>query len=127
MESGEFWKFFFAFSWIWIPIAGILAGACTGMFKEWLKFKEKQRQLGNSTQNLEKLVAELRQRDLAMAERIENLEAIVVSQTWDVVQDKTLSPVEKERRVASVAHREMPAPPVPDSHKAEVLARRLKA
>lgn len=123
MEDGEFWKFFFAFSWIWIPIVAILAGT----FTEWLKFKEKQRQLGNSTQNLEKLVAELRQRDLAMAERIENLEAIVVSQTWDVVQDKTLSPVEKERRLASVAHREMPLPPVPDSHKAEVLARRLKA
>ena len=59
--------------------------------------------------------------------RVENLEAIVVSQTWDVVQDKTLSPVEKERRLAAVAHREMPPPPVPDSHKAEVMARRLKA
>ena len=113
----------FGFIWILIPIFGIMAGT----FKEWLKFREKQNQLGNSTQNLEKLVAELRQRDQAMAERIENLEAIVVSQTWDVVQDKTLSPVEKELRLASVAHRELASPPVPDSHKAEVLARRLKA
>lgn len=115
----EFW----AFSWILIPIFGIMAG----MFSEWLKFRQKQNQLGNSTQNLERLVAELRQRDQALVERIENLEAIVVSQTWDVVQDRTLSPVEKERRLAAVAHREMPPPPVPDSHKAEVLARRLKA
>lgn len=112
-----------AFIWILIPIFGILAGT----FKEWLKFREKQNQLGNSTQNLEKLVAELRQRDQALAERVENLEAIVVSQTWDVVQDKTLAPEDRERRLASVAHREMPPPPVPDSHKAEVLARRLKA
>ncbi len=113
----------YAFIWVLIPIFGILAG----MFKEWLKFREKQNQLGNSTENLEKLFSEFRQREKALVDRIENLEAIVVSQTWDVVQDKTLSPVEKEYRLASVAHREMPPPPVPDSHKAEVLARRLKA
>lgn len=113
----------FAFIWVLIPIFGIMAG----MFKEWLKFREKQNQIGNSTQNLEKLVAELRQRDQALAERVENLEAIVVSQTWDVVQDKTLAPEIKEHRLASVAHRELAPPPVPDSHKAEVLARRLKA
>lgn len=109
--------------WVLIPIFGIAAG----MFREWLKFRQKQNQIGNSTQNLEKLVAELRQRDQALAERIENLEAIVVSQTWDVVQDKTLAPEIKEHRLASVAHRELAPPPIPDSHKAEVLARRLKA
>lgn len=112
-----------ALIWVLIPIFGILAGT----FKEWLKFREKQNQLGNSTQNLEKLVADLRQRDRELVERVENLEAIVVSQTWDVVQDKTLTPVEKERRLASVAHRELAPQSVPDSHKAEVLARRLKA
>lgn len=109
--------------WVLIPIFGIAAG----MFREWLKFREKQNQLGNSTQNLEKLVAELRQRDQALAERVENLEAIVVSQTWDVVQDKTLAPEVREHRLASVAHRELAPSPVPDSQKAEVLARRLKA
>jgi hypothetical protein len=30
-------------------------------------------------------------------------------------------------RVASAAHREMAPPPVPDSQKAEVMARRLRA
>jgi hypothetical protein len=109
--------------WVLIPIFGIAAG----MFREWLKFRQKQNKIGDSTQNLEKLVAELRQRDQALAERIENLEAIVVSQTWDVVQDKMLAPEVKEHRLASVAHRELAPPPVPDSHKAEVLARRLKA
>ncbi|MEA2559774.1 MAG: hypothetical protein QOH06_1278 [Acidobacteriota bacterium] len=115
MENFAFWMIF--------PIFGILAG----MFKQWLRFRERQNQLGNSTQNLEKLVAEMRQRDQAMAERIENLEAIVVSQTWDVLQDRTLSPADRERRLVAVAQREMPPPPVLDSHKAEVLARRLKA
>lgn len=115
MEQFAFWMIF--------PIFGMLMG----MFKQWMRFKERQNQLGTSTNNLEKLVAELRERDRVMAERIENLEAIVVSQTWDVVQDKTLSPVEKELRLASAAHRELAPPPVPDSQKAEVLARRLKA
>ena len=109
--------------WVLIPVFGIFAG----MFNEWLKFRAKQNQIGSSTQNLEKLVAELRQRDQALAERVENLEAIVVSQTWDVVQDRTLSLAEKERKLISVAQHEMPSPPVPDSHKAEVMARRLKA
>jgi len=109
--------------WVLIPIFGIAAG----MFREWLKFRQKQNQIGSSTKNLEKLVAELRQRDQALAERIENLEAIVVSQTWNVVQDKTLPPEIKEHRIASVAHRELAPPPISDSHKAEVLARRLKA
>lgn len=113
----------FAFIWVLIPIFGILAG----MFKEWLKFREKQNQLGSSTENLEKLVAESRQREQALVERIENLEAIVVSQTWDAVHDRTLPPADRELRLASVAHREMPPPPIPDSQKAEVLARRLKA
>jgi len=110
-------------AWVIIPIVAMLVG----MFKQWLWFKARQNQLGNSTQNLEKLVAEMRERDQAMAERIENLEAIVVSQTWDVLQDRNLSPADRERRLVAVAQREMPPPPVPDSHKAEVLARRLKA
>ncbi len=44
-----------AFSWILIPIAGILFGAV----KEWLNFKEKQLQLGESTNHLEAKVNEL--------------------------------------------------------------------
>lgn len=105
-----------------IPVVAILAG----MFKEWLRFKKNQRELGTSTDHLEKVVEELRARDQEMQRRLENLEAIVVSQTWDAVTDKTLPPPVKELRVASVAQREMPAP-VADSERAEALARRLRA
>jgi hypothetical protein len=112
-------------TWVWvlIPIVGI----CAGMFKEWLKFKEQQRQLGSSTEELERLVVELKERDQALNDRIENLEAIVVSQTWDVLHDRALNPAEREHKLVSTAQREMPPPPFPDSQKAEVLARRLKA
>jgi hypothetical protein len=96
-------------------------------FKEWLRFKARQTQLGSSTENLEKVVSELRAREREMAHRLENLEAIVVSQTWDAVTDRSLPPVEKELRVASTAQRELAPPPAPDSQKAEVLARRLRA
>jgi hypothetical protein len=113
----------FNFLWVLIPLFGISAG----MFKEWLKFRERQRQLGSSTEELERLVAELKTRDRALHERLENLEAIVVSQTWDVLHDRALNPAEKERKLVSTAQREMPPPPFPDSQKAEVLARRLKA
>lgn len=106
-----------------IPIAGIMLR----FFKEWLRFKAQQTQLGSSTNNLEKVVADLRAREQELARRLENLEAIVVSQTWDAVTDRNLPPVEKELRVASVAQREMAPPPVPDSQKAETLARRLRA
>src|SRR5688572_10490833 len=108
----------YAYLWMLIPLFGILAG----MFNEWLKFKEQQRQLGSSTEELERLVAELKKRDQALNERIENLEAIVVSQTWDVLHDRALNPAERERKLVSTAQREMPPPPFPDSQKAEVLA-----
>ena len=84
---GTFW----AFSWVLIPLAGILAGA----FKEWLQFKEKQNQLGSSTEKLEKQVETLavslkasESNRRALIERIQNLETIVTSQEWDTIEDR---------------------------------------
>jgi hypothetical protein len=106
-----------------IPLAGIMLR----FFKEWLRFKAQHKQLGSSTEHLETTVAELRTREQELTRRLENLEAIVVSQTWDAVHDRSLPPVEKELRVASAAQREMAPLPEPDSQKAEVMARRLRA
>jgi hypothetical protein len=111
------------FIWVLIPITAILSG----VIREWIKVRATQQSLGSSNQHLETTVAELRAREQEMAHRLENLEAIVVSQTWDAVTDRSLPPVEKELRVASAAHRELAPPPAPDSQKAEVLARRLRA
>jgi len=73
-------------SWIWIPIVAIVVGSIT----EWLKVREKHRQLGSSNAELERRMAELTadQKELAdmVRHRIQNLEAIVTSQTWDVLQ-----------------------------------------
>jgi hypothetical protein len=112
-------------NWIWvlIPITAILSG----VIREWIKVRERQQVLGSSTSELEKTVTALRAREQELAHRLENLEAIVVSQTWDAVTDRSLPPVEREVRVSSVARREMPPPPAPDSQKAEAIARRLRA
>lgn len=112
--------------WIWvlIPIFGIMAGS----FSEWLKFKAKQRQLGVSTEGLEKEVAILKSANGALAERVQNLEAIVVSQTWDALHDRGLSPVERDLKVASAVRREIKGPDTTSAnqHRAEQLAQRLR-
>jgi len=74
-----------AFSWVLIPIAGILAGA----WSEWLKFKEKQSKLGASAETLEaefeKMSSRLEEQNRALIDRIQNLEAIVTSPDWDAI------------------------------------------
>jgi hypothetical protein len=111
-------------AWVWIALAGILAGS----LKQWLQFRSTQRDLGASARELTQEVAELKRMNEALVERVENLEAIVVSQTWDALHDKGLAPADRERRVASAAHREMssPEPGAVNRQRAEDLARRLR-
>jgi hypothetical protein len=110
--------------WILIPIVAILAGT----FKEWMEFKAKQRELGASTDELDREVAELRKINEALQERVQNLEAIVVSQTWDALHAPGLTPVERELKVASAARRELKAPDSNTANqlRAEQLAQRLQ-
>jgi len=113
-------------TWLWmlIPVTAILART----FRQWMVLKTTQRQLGASTEGLEREVAEMRKRNEALVERLQNLEAIVVSQTWDAVNDRTLPPVERDLRVASVARREVKAPDAAaaNQQRAEQLAQRLQ-
>jgi hypothetical protein len=113
-------------TWIWvlIPLAGILVKG----FREWLKFKATQRQLGASTSDLEREMTVLRHERETILDRLQNLEAIVVSQTWDVLHDKGLSPAERDLKVASTVRREIAAPDAEAANRqrAEQLARRLQ-
>ncbi len=118
-------------AWIWvlIPIVAILVGG----FSEWLKFKEKQSKLGTSAHELEKTVAVLQgalaqveQRAQTLVERVQNLETIVTSQTWDALHDPSLPPPQKERALAQSQRRlELPKEPS-DEQKAARLAQQLK-
>jgi hypothetical protein len=112
--------------WVWvlIPITAILAG----VIEQWIKVRATQRQLGASTGELEREVAALKEEREAILDRLQNLEAIVVSQTWDVLHDKVLSPAERDLKVASAARREIAAPDAEalNRQRAEQLARRLQ-
>jgi hypothetical protein len=113
-------------TWIWvlIPVAAI----ATRAFRSWLRFQATQRQLGASTHDLEREVAGLRQSNETILERLQNLEAIVVSQTWDALHDRGLTAGERELKVASVARRELKAPDASSANqqRAEQLAQRLQ-
>ncbi len=110
--------------WVIIPVVAILSG----VVKTWLKVKTQQQALGASNRELEQEVAALRQDRDALHQRVENIEAIVVSQTWNAVQDHSLPPTEREMRVASTVRREVaPVAAGPSNQqRAEQLARRLQ-
>lgn len=116
-------------SWIWvlIPLAAILAGT----FSEWVKVRAKQRNLGASTDELERIVERLRaeglERQESLERRIANLETILTSQTWDTLQNPNLSAEEKRLLTndAGATIRDLQRD-LSDTERAELLARRLK-
>jgi hypothetical protein len=112
--------------WVLIPIVAI----CSGTLKTWMRVRATQAQLGSSTHELEREVAALTSARAELLERIQNLETIVVSQTWQVLQDTQLPAAEKQLRVATVAHREFSADEsaaaAANQQRAEQLARRLQ-
>ena len=111
-------------AWIWvlIPIAAIFAR----VFRDYIKLQAQQRDLGTSNRELEKLVEDLRQANESLTQRVENLETIVVSQTWNTLNDPPLSDVERQRRHTAARH-EVHTPPAEEVNRqrAEQLARRL--
>lgn len=65
-----------AFTWIFIPIAGLLFVA----WQEWLKFKTSQAQIGASTTDIERALEKMTKQNANIIRRIRNLEAIVTSE-----------------------------------------------
>lgn len=109
-------------SWVLIPVAAILAGLIRDLFR----VRAKQQALGTSNRELEKDMDELRRTNQMLAQRVENLETIVVSQTWNAVHAPGALDAERPRPVPVVPH-EPPKPPMEELNRqrAEQLARRL--
>ena len=111
-------------SWIWVLIP--LAGIGGWIFTEWTEAQSKRRELGSPNAELEGEVARLKEelegQQQVLERRIANLETIVTSQTWDVLQDSEKSADDK-RFLTSV--RDLKSD-LSDDRKAEELARRLK-
>jgi len=112
-------------SWVWvfIPIVAILAR----VFRDYLRLQTQQRDLGTSNRELEKVVDELRQTNSTLAQRVENLETIVVSQTWNVLNAPGATDAERDQRLAAAVRQEVHAPATEEMNRqrAEQLARRL--
>jgi hypothetical protein len=106
-----------------IPIVAILSGVA----KQWLKVRAEQRVLGVSNRELEEKVERLERANAESAQRIENLEAIVVSQTWSVLQNPATSEVDRQRQLAAASRQEVHAPATEDLNRqrAAALASRL--
>ena len=112
-------------SWVLIPIVAILAK----VLRDWIKVRAAQKSLGASTTELEREVAALQREREAILDRLQNLEAIVVSQTWDAVNDHSLTPPERDLKVASTVRREVATAPSSEAvnqQRAEQLAQRLR-
>jgi hypothetical protein len=106
-----------------IPIFGILSGFAT----KWLKMRAEQRALGASNRELVQKVEQLERTSAEYAQRLENLEAIVVSQTWNVLQEPELSEPDRQRWLAAAGRHEIhtPAAGEMNQQRAANLARRL--
>lgn len=110
--------------WVLIPLAAIAVGA----FSEWLKFREKQERLGVSTDEMEDelealrtALAESEAQRAALDRRIQNLETIVTSETWDaLLAGRGTEGIEVDARVEQPEATQVPA------EQAERLARRIR-
>lgn len=112
-----------AYIWVLIPLAGIMAG----MWSEWLKFKEKQARLGSTAESLESSFGELSRKlesqNEALISRIQNLEAIVTSADWDRLTEVEAPAALPEPEPEIL----LPDPEEENREAAERLARRVQS
>ena len=102
-------------------------GIVGGIISRRLKARDEQKAaLGAANRELDLKVEKLERANAEMARRLENLETIVVSQTWSAVNVPEAAAAERPRR-AAVAPHEVPAPAMEEMNRqrAEQLARRL--
>jgi|GEM_PF-599616 len=116
--------FTFLASYWWILL--IFAGMGYGAFEEWLDFKREQRKLGASAEEMSEDLTDLKQEwkeeRVRLTRRIEHLEAIVTSQTWDALheQDATLPPLQAPEHALETE------PSLDDEERARRLAKRIR-
>jgi hypothetical protein len=110
--------------WILIPLAAILSGT----IRQWIRSMATERRLGTSTRELESEIASLTRTNEDLNQRLQNLETIVVSQTWRVLNDPNIAQSERNLHLATAAHRDLGAADAAQANqqRAEQLARRLQ-
>ena len=115
---------------IWLQIiivVSTLSGLAFAGFGIWFAAKQQEAQSGLATSELEQTVASQQKALEAAQQRIQNLEAIVTSQEWDVIHDGGL-PEAMSQPALSQARLDLDvldAKPS-DTERAEQITRRLK-
>jgi hypothetical protein len=106
-----------------VPIIAIVSKAAT----RFIALRAEQRALGTSNHELELKVDRLERADAESARRIENLEAIVVSQTWNVLGRPEAAEPVQQHRVAAASRQDLHMPPTEELNRqrAADLAGRL--
>ena len=114
------------YQWVWVLIP--LAAITMKTLRDILRIRVSQRALGQSSRELEQTVQELKRKNQDLMDRLENLETIVVSRTWEAISQPGLSDVDRQRSVASAVQREVQEPSVEEMNRqrAAQLARRLQ-
>jgi hypothetical protein len=109
--------------WVIIPVVAILAKVA----KEWIRLRTSQQALGSTSRETERAVADLKRQRDELQLRVENLEAIVASQTWNAIQDRSLpEPVREQRIVATAQHELRSDQEAVNQQRIEQLAQRLR-
>ncbi|GAB5537792.1 MAG: hypothetical protein Rubg2KO_40410 [Rubricoccaceae bacterium] len=110
-----------------IIVASTLAGLGFAGFGIWFAAKRQENEIGLATSELEQTVSAQQKALEAAQKRIQNLEAIVTSQEWDVIHDggvpeaKT-QPARSDARLDLDALEDEPS----DTERAAQITRRLK-
>jgi hypothetical protein len=106
-----------------ISIAGILAG----LGRQWLKVRAQHQALRDSNRELEENVDRLERAAVESSQRLENLETIIVSQTWSALQKPGLAEAERQHRIVAARPHDVHAPAAEDMNRqrAAELAQRL--
>ena len=102
--------------WVLIPIVAMLVGA----YSEWQKFKAKQQNISVSTSEIEVALEKMTEQNANLIKRVQNLEAIVTSQTWDELDGQIAQPPR-----LSVPDQEIAIPT--DASEVDAIARRVRS
>lgn len=113
---------------IWLQIivvASTLAGLGFAGFGIWFAAKRQENEIGLAASELEKRVSSQQKALEAAQQRIQNLEAIVTSETWDVAHDGGLLETKDTRSQARLDLDALDAEPS-DAERTAQITRRLK-
>ena len=113
----------------WLPVL-LLAALVVLALAEWFKFKLKQQELGASTHELERRLAEVKadfeEREEKLQSRIQNLEAIVTTQAQDLLEEGATERGTRRRTTGALKGAGSGSPGTDDAEQLAGLARRLR-